>query len=592
MSFRRSSAILVAVSVLLAACGGPGPSPGIHTSASPSASASSGLDGPPSATPGASSSAAPAVCGTAPALDDVGWWTDAVVYEVFVRSFADSDGDGIGDLRGLTDRLDYLNDGDPATSTDLGVTALWLMPVAASPSYHGYDVVDYLTIEPDYGTNEDFRQLVTEAEARGIRIIVDLVLNHTSVEHPWFLEAQEAGSAREDWYVWSDERPSVAGPAGRPVWHRAGDRWYYGYFWEGMPDLDVANPDVRGELRSIAEQWLTEMGVAGFRLDAARHLIEDGAELENTPETMVWLQDFRDHVHEVRPDALVLGEVWDATSVSSSYVRDGALDLAFEFGLAGALLQAARNGDAGSLRIIQDEVTAAYPAGGYAPFLTNHDQDRVFDVVGRDEAAARQAATLLLTAAGTPFLYYGEEVGLRGRKPDERIRTPMPWTGEAPGFGFTTADTPWQPMAEEVDVRNVAAMDGDADSLLTHYRSLLALRAAEPALRDGRLPVIPVAASDRSVYAMLRHDPVTGEAVVVVSNLGDEAATDVALSLDAGPLCGAVGTGILFRAGVPTAGSGAAPDPVVVSPTGGFDAWAIGDLGPREDLILELIPAS
>ena len=551
--------------------------------------------------PSSSSAAAPSVAGSppscpdgpdaSPATSETAWWTEAVFYEVFVRSFADSDGDGIGDLRGLTERLDHLNDGDPATTSDLGVTALWLMPVAASPSYHGYDVTDYLTIEPDYGSNEDFRTLVAEAEARGIRIVVDLVMNHTSVEHPWFEEARERGSGREDWYVWADERPPVSGPAGRPVWHQDGDRWYYGYFWDGMPDLNVANDEVRAELESIAAAWLTEMGVSGFRLDAARHLIEDGAELENTPETFAWLQDFRTTAHAIRPDALVLGEVWDATSVASRYVREGALDLAFEFGLASQFLQAARNGDAGSLRIIQDEVTAAYPPGGYATFLTNHDQDRVFDVVARDEAAARQAATMLLTSAGTPFLYYGEEVGLRGRKPDERIRTPMPWTDAAPGYGFTEADAPWQAMAEGVAERNVAAMDGDPDSLLTHYRSLIALRAGHPALR-GSAPVVPVAASARSVYAMLRHDPVTGRSVIVVSNLGDDAVQGVTLSLETGPLCGPVGTEVLFRTGAGTGGDPAATAPIGIAPGGGFEAWLVGDLGPHEDVIVGVTPGS
>jgi alpha-amylase len=587
MSFRRSSAVVAALSVLVAACGGPAPSVTPEARVSPVPS--------PSATAIGSAPAAPASCidrpTAAPTTSDPAWWTEAVVYEVFVRSFADSDGDGIGDLRGLIERLDDLNDGDPGTTSDLGVTALWLMPVAASPSYHGYDVTDYLTIEPDYGTNEDFRTLVDEAHARGIRIVVDLVMNHTSREHPWFLEARERGSEREDWYVWSDERPDVAGPAGRPVWHRDGDRWYYGYFWEGMPDLNVSDPGVTAELEAIAATWLTEMGVDGFRLDAARHLIEDGAELDNTPETFEWLQAFRSTVRETKPDALVLGEVWDATSVASRYVREGALDLAFEFGLAGVFLQAVRNGDAGSLRIIQDEVTAAYPAGGYATFLTNHDQDRVFDAVGQDLDAARQAATLLLTSAGTPFVYYGEEVGLRGRKPDERIRTPMPWTGEPPGFGFTDAvGGPWQPMAEDVAERNVAAMAGDPTSLLSHYRSLIALRDGHPAL-GGVQPIVPVGASSRQVYAVLRHDPVSGQAVVVVSNLADEAVAGVTLSLEGGPLCGAVASEPLFRSGAAAGGAGGAA-PLTVTPSGGFEDWLVGDLGAHEDLIIGVLPGS
>ena len=213
------------------------------------------------------------------------WWTEAVAYEVFVRSFADSDGDGIGDLQGLTGRLDDLNDGDPNTTGDLGVTALWLMPVSDSPSYHGYDTTDYQTIEPDYGTADDARALVAAARERGIRIIVDLVVNHTSVAHPWFLDAREPGSSHDDWYVWADERPAVSGPGGRPVWHPDGDRFYYGYFWDGMPDLNLAEPVVTSAIDDVARFWLNDIGVDGFRLDAARHLIEDGADLENTDAT-------------------------------------------------------------------------------------------------------------------------------------------------------------------------------------------------------------------------------------------------------------------------------------------------------------------
>ncbi|MGK2849674.1 MAG: alpha-amylase family glycosyl hydrolase [Candidatus Limnocylindrales bacterium] len=502
-------------------------------------------------------------------------------YEVFVRSFADTDGDGIGDLAGLTARLDELNDGDPATTTDLGVTALWLMPVAASPSYHGYDVTDYLTIEPDYGTNDDFKALVAAAESRGIRIIVDLVMNHTSVEHPWFQDARAPGSEHDDWYLWADEHPGFGGPSGQPVWHADGDRWYYGYFWEGMPDLNVANPDVTAELDRIATFWLDEMGAAGFRLDAARHLIEDGSTLENTPATFVWLQGFRERSKATDPEALVLGEVWDATSNAARYVREGALDLTFDFGLASQFLSAVRFGDPASLALIQQEVSAAYPAGGYAAFLTNHDQDRTFDMLQRDTASAKQATTLLLTNPGVPFIYYGEEIGLRGRKPDEKIRTPMPWTGEGPGFGFTTGE-PWQPMAQDVETTNVAAQTGDPDSLLSHYRSLIALRAAHPALGVGG-SLVPLEASVPGVYAVLRHDPVGGESIVVVSNLTDAPVTDIRVSIAEGPLCDTPGAEPLL---------GTAPGlyPPIGNASGGLDAWPIGDLGPHEDFIVALTP--
>ena len=579
MSFRRLLAAVAALSIVVAACGPSAPSSG---SADPSLapSAAEGV-----ATPAADPTARPcpsAATGTTP--DPTGWWADRVFYEVFVRSFADADGDGIGDLRGLISKLDYLNDGDPATTDDLGITALWLMPVAESPSYHGYDVSDYRTVEPDYGTNDDFKTLIAAARERGIEVIVDLVMNHTSIEHPWFQDARAPGSEHDDWYVWSDEHPGFGGPGGRPVWHADGGRWYYGYFWEGMPDLNVADAAVTFELDAIARFWVDEMGAAGFRLDAARHLLEDGSTLENTPATFAWLQGFRDRLQASTPSALVLGEVWDSSVIASRYVRDGALDLAFDFDLAAQMLLAVKSGDPGSLRFVQRDVLDAYPVGGYAAFLSNHDQDRVFDVVGRDVAVAKQAATLLLTNPGVPFLYYGEEVGLRGRKPDERIRTPMPWTAEGPGFGFTTAAEPWQPMADGVaEGSSVAVQAADPGSLLSHYRELIGVRAAHPALGTAGT-WDPMEGPYPAVHAVLRHDPSTGEALVVISNLSDEPLADVKLELAEGPLCGAPGVVAVFGDAPGALGAPA------IGATGGIDEWSIGDLAPRQDLILALTP--
>ena len=565
----RLVAVVAAISIVGAACG---------TSVQTTQQAGTAA---PTAPPSEAAAASAPPCPGTPAAAPVPWWQERVFYEVFVRSFADSDGDGIGDLRGLTDRLDHLNDGDPATTDDLGVTALWLMPVAESPSYHGYDVVDYRSIEADYGSNDDFRTLITEARQRGIEIIVDLVMNHSSVEHPWFIEGRTVGSARDDWYVWSDTRPPSSGPGGRPVWHQDGERWYYGYFWEGMPDLNLADPDVIGEFDDIARFWLQDQGVAGFRLDAARHLIEDGDVLENTPETMAWLRAFRERVHATRADALVLGEVWDATSVASRYVRDGSLDLTFDFGLASQMLSAIRFGDAASLAITQAEVNESYPAGGYAAFLTNHDQDRTMDVLDREIAAARQAATLLLTNPGVPFIYYGEEIGLRGRKPDERIRTPMPWSGDAPGYGFTTGE-PWEPFAEDAGATSVAVQRDDPASLFAWYRSLIALRAAHPALTP-RGSLAALIASAKGVYGVLRHDPISGDTIAIISNLTGDAVKDVAVSLAAGPLCAE-----------PTAVDLLDPDRVLarpaVSPSGGLEPWVLGTIGPHEDLLIELAP--
>ena len=254
---------------------------------------------------------------TAPVAKD---WNGRVWYEVFVRSFADGNGDGIGDLRGLTAKLDYLNDGDPATTSDLGITGLWLMPVMESPSYHGYDVIDYRKVEQDYGTSADFKALLAAAHKRGIKVIVDLVMNHTSSQNPWFKDAQTPGSKHDDWYVWATENPGYLGPDGQLVWHQLGKRWFYGVFSENMPDLNLRNPAVTAELKDIARFWLQDMGVDGFRLDAAKHLIEDGRVQTNTPETLAWLKDFKASVDAAKPGSLLVGEVWDPASIAGSYV--------------------------------------------------------------------------------------------------------------------------------------------------------------------------------------------------------------------------------------------------------------------------------
>ena len=503
------------------------------------------------------------------------WWSDQIFYEVFVRSFQDSDGDGIGDLPGLTSRLDHLNDGDPATTDDLGVTALWLMPIAESPSYHGYDVVDYRAIESDYGTADDFRAFMAAAHERGISVVVDLVMNHTSRDHPWFQDALTPGSEHDDWYVWAPDRPFARSDGSR-VWHAAGDRFYYGYFWEGMPDLNLENPEVTAALDEVARFWLDEMGVDGFRLDAARHFIEDGDEVENTPATFAWLQGFRERLQADHPDALILGEVWDATTMTSRYVRDGSLDLTFEFSLASATITSLNSRDAGSIVAGLIEVAEAYPPDTLATFLTNHDQNRVASQLGGDVDALRLAATLLLTGPGVPFVYYGEEIGMTGAKPDERIRTPMRWDATAPGAGFTSG-VPWETLSTDPTGTDVASESADSDSLLSTYRSLTRLRAEHPSLSRGAL--LPVTAADRHTVAFLRTHG--DDAVLVVANVGLEPVAAPSLALATGPLCG-----------TPTARALVGPEaiaPPQVTPSGGFEGYVpIPELDPREAIVIEL----
>jgi glycosidase len=464
---------------------------------------------------------------------ELSWWNDTVFYEIFVRSFHDSDGDGIGDLQGIIQKLDHLNDGDPTTGDDLGIGGIWLMPINDSPSYHGYDTTDYRAIDPDYGTLADLQQLLDACHARGIRVIVDYVMNHCSTQHPWFQAAAAGDPAWRDWFRWSPFDPGQTGPWGQDVWHWHASGWYYGLFWGGMPDLNYDHPPVRQEMFETAAWWLQDVGVDGFRLDAVLYIHEDGDQLQNTAQTFQFWQDFGAHVRAVAPDALTVGEAWTNTATVVQYVTEGRLDLAFEFDLAGAILGAVNDADTGWLGAKAAQVHGQYPYLQVATFLTNHDQDRVMTVLGEDAGRARVATGILMTLPGVPFVYYGEEIGMTGAGAHENIRTPMQWTGE-PQAGFTTG-TPWHPVNGDFAVKNVAAQDADPGSLLNWYRRLIAARNASPALRRGTHHALEGAPSP--VLAFVR--AFEQERLLVVANtapqpLGGFGVTGTATSLPPG----------------------------------------------------------
>ena len=454
------------------------------------------------------------------------WSDDAVCYEVFVRSFFDADGDGIGDLAGLTEKLDYINDGDPTGGQDLGATCVWLMPVMEAASYHGYDVVDYYTIESDYGTNADFTAFVAAAHERGIRVVLDLVLNHTSSQHPWFRAAvTDHGSAFRDWYIFEDENPGYLGPWGAPAWYPspAGFGFYYGIFWEGMPDLDYTNPAVTAEAEKISAFWLNEMGVDGFRLDAIKHLIEDGRIQENTDATHAWLRDYRAFVDRTKPGVYTVGEIFDASPPTLEPYYPDQLHGYFNFEPGRQCLAAAVNGNAVAVGSALETAAETLPGQRWAPFLTNHDQARAMNALNGNVDRAKIAATCLLTMPGLPFVYYGEEIGMRGTKPDERIRTPMQWAPGA-GGGFTDG-APWQPLQDDADTLTVAAQDADPASLLNHYRTLIHLHWTYPSLSHGDF--LPLTTNERNVVAYLRR--AEHETALVVLNFGNAAITGATL---------------------------------------------------------------
>jgi glycosidase len=463
-----------------------------------------------------------------PPSPDPGWKRGAVCYEVFVRSFYDSDGDGVGDLNGLIQKLDYINDGNPRAQRDLGARCIWLMPVAASPSYHGYDVTNYYQVNPEYGTNEDFKRLIAAAHRRGIRVLVDMVLNHSSNEHPFFKHAAlYPDSPYRDWYLWSRTHPGVKNPWGGDNWHRSPvrDEYYYGFFWSGMPDLNVENRAVVEEMKKIATFWLEEMGVDGFRLDAIKHLVEadQGRRVEHLPGTHAFLREYAAHIRRVKPNAFTIGEVWDSIGAMLPYYPD-QLDAHFAFELSDAVLEAVRTGSAMKLFPSYMRLQRELPADRWSPFLRNHDQTRTLTVLGGDVARAKLAAALLLTLPGLPFIYYGEEIGMTGDKPDPRLRTPMHWT-RGPAAGFTTG-VPWEPLQPDSMTANVEAQEGDPNSLLNLHRRLIHLRAENPALGAGEL--VPLAASSDAVAAYLRREE--ERVVLVVANLGAAAVSDVAIS--------------------------------------------------------------
>lgn len=481
------------------------------------------------------------------------WARGAVIYQLFLRSFSDSDGDGQGDFNGATAKLDYLNDGNTETTTDLGVDGIWLMPIHPSPSYHGYDVANYEAINPQYGTMADFERFVSEAHKRGIRVIMDFVINHTSAQHPWFLDAATGPKARyRDWYVWSATPRDWVQPweGGKgPVWHERNGAYFYAAFLREMPDLNHRNPEVRARMREVAGFWLSR-GIDGLRVDGSRYLIETGSNAEHggqrdTLETHAYWRDFSSYVRSVKPDAVLVGENWvqperAGTAILASYygsttsVAGGdQLSMSFNFPLSARLLGGVKDGAAGPIIDKLKDMRDLYPAGVTdAPFLANHDMPRIATVLGGDRRRLRAAAAVLLTLPGSIYLYYGEELGLQDGAPDAEDRdkrTPMPWTGGTTG-GFTTG-SPWYGFSPDHRRINVASEARDRRSLHNWYKTLIAARKAVRALREGVLTLLATQPAHPALLLYLRE--LSGERVVVAHNLGPRAIDGALLDVTA-----------------------------------------------------------
>ncbi len=445
-----------------------------------------------------------------------------VYYEIFVRAFYDSKGDGTGDLNGITQKLDYIK--------SLGVSGIWLMPINPSPSYHGYDITDYEGINPQFGTMQDFKKLVDEAHKRGIKVVIDMVINHTSDQHPWFKAAQDPKDPHHDWYVWAkpDSDLKAISATGGPAWHRAPNGQYYlGVFTSAMPDLNYDNPAVRQAMIDVGKFWLRQ-GVDGFRLDAAQHIYDDLRSDMDSPvalaRNIAWWTEYHRGLKAVNPHVWLVGEVARQNPDDlTAYM--GPLNTVFDFPAATQLIESVkqeRNLGIGT-GLEYSYATYRIHADGHfddAPFLSNHDQERVMSQLDGNAAHMRLAAALLLTLPGHPFVYYGEELGMQGTKPDEDIREPMRWyrNGKGPGVAswksWSTDDGP--------DV-SVEAEQADPDSLLNLYRKLIGWRQQVSALRDGALRNIPQA--DPHVLAYVLQD--TYSRVLVVHNLSRETRTVV-----------------------------------------------------------------
>ena len=454
------------------------------------------------------------------------WWNDAVFYEIFVRSFYDSNADGVGDLQGIIQKLDYLNDGNPNTDTDLGVTALWLMPIFPSPSYHGYDVTDYRNIDEEYGNMNDFKALITAAHARGIKIVIDFVGNHTSDQHPWFT-ASASNESKRDWYLWNSNKPSYNGPWGQEVWHERNGSYYYGLFWGGMPDLNYTNQEVTNEIKNTLRFWKEEVGVDGFRIDAVKHWIENGDQQENTAATLAWWRDLYVFQKSLDPGLMMVGEAWTSTQNIAPY-SDKRLDYCFEFDLSYALIDGINNQTNSGLKSKMSEIISTYETNQYGTFLTNHDQDRSFYRFGMDERKAKLAARILLSLPGVPYIYYGEEVGMLGQKPDEDIRRPMQWTSSA-NAGFSSTQ-PWHPLNNNYANYNVANQQFESESIWSQYQIWIKQRTRNTALRSGTYDFIE--SNNIRMFSYLRADSESNTAFVVIHNLTSQNTDDITIRIN------------------------------------------------------------
>lgn len=414
------------------------------------------------------------------------WAKETIFYEIFVRAFADSNGDGIGDFKGITSKLDYLK--------ELGITGIWLMPVFKTGTYHGYDVEDYYSLNSEYGTMADFEEMIREADKRGIKIILDFVINHTSDRNKWFQSAYVRGEYR-NYYVWKEEyeEPSETGMWGNPIWSGESGNEYHTIFTGNMPDLNYRNNRVREEIKRAADFWI-EKGVSGFRLDAARHIDDFDHEV-----TVAWWKEFSNHVKSKNSEVFLVGECWDENPENTKeymYLLDSVFNFMAEDDIR-TLLKGKQVDIAAKVAAEKELFKNVYSGYTDSIFVGNHDFSRIISETG-SEKKAKMAALLLMTIPGTPYIYYGDELGQKGVGSDEMYRMPFEWSRE----NNSTFDTKWAKSSfiKTNDGVSLEEEKGKDNSMYEFYKKLIEIKKENRVLFNGKIEKIDSGSEKVTAY--------------------------------------------------------------------------------------------
>jgi glycosidase len=425
----------------------------------------------------------------------------SVCYEIFPIAYRDGNNDGIGDIQGITDSLEYL-------ANDLQIDCVWITPIHPSYSYHKYDVIDYRAIDEDFGTIEDFEQMTEKAEELGIRVVMDFVINHTSTSHEWFQGWKARDEKYLDYYSWAtqEEYNALTDKGG---WHKYDDRYYFGSFWDQMPELNYENQEVREEIYDIARYWM-DLGVDGFRIDAAKHIYDtrEFPELDTLNENVEFFIEFNDVIKRKNKNSFMIGEVWTTSDISKRFLE--GMDSVFNFEFGTALINSINSMDSWSInsniRYNYENLRTYRSDAIISNFLSNHDQNRALSQFYGDKDKMVQAAANYLMQPGISWIYYGEEIGMTGFKPDERIREPFKWVDEG------------APNSEWIDTfanksTSLETQRTESDSYFAIYKQLINIRQNSDVIKQGDIEFIEF---NKNTFAFKRS--LDGEEIIVISN--------------------------------------------------------------------------